>query len=156
MRNLKRSSAGHDQASIRNNGILKSSRSNVHDLGLMRSLRSVQKMDVGSNIHSDGLMRSLRSDQMDVSSNVHSDGLMRSLRSIRKSGIMKSLRSLPPMEDAHQDDQQAAYMVDEEDIFKKPLISAFPLSAELRPIRSSLMMRHLYGRLTSMFVYGYF
>ena len=81
-------------------------------------------MDVGSNIHSDGLMRSLRSDQMDVGSHVHSDGLMRSLRSIRNDGIMRSLRSLPPMKDAHQDDQQAAYMVDEEDIFKKPLRSA--------------------------------
>merc|ERR1711936_1056246 len=60
LRNLKRSSPGHDQASIRDNGILKSSRSNVHDLELMRSLMSV-KMDVGSDAHSDGLMRSLRS-----------------------------------------------------------------------------------------------
>ena len=94
--------------------------------------------------------------KMDVGSDVNSDELMRSLGSTGNEGIMRSLRSLPPMKDAHQDDQQAAYMVDEEDIFKKPLISAFPLSAELRPIRSSLMMRHLYGRLTSMFVYGYF
>jgi len=110
-------------------------------------------MDVGSNIQSDGLMRSLRSDQMDVGSHVHSDGLMRSLRSIRNDGIMRSLMSLPPMKDAHQDDQQAAYMVDEEDIFKKPLRSAFPLSAELRPMRSSLS--DLYDRLSRIFVFGY-
>ena len=105
-------------------------------------------MDVGSNIHSDGLMRSLRSDQMDVGSHVHSP-----LRSIRNDGIMRSLRSLPPMKDAHQDDQQAAYMVDEDDVFKMPLRSAFPLSAELRPMRSSLS--DLYDGLSRIFVYGY-
>ena len=129
LRNLKRSSPGGDQASIRDNGILRSSRSNVHDLELMRSLMSV-KMDVGSD--------------------VHSDGLMRSLRSIRNDGIMRSPRSLPPMEDAHQDDQQPAYMVDEEevDIFRKPLRSTVPLSAELRSMRSSLIPSHLYDGLT--------
>ena len=118
LRNLKRSSPGGDQASIRDNGILRSSRSNVHDLELMRSLRSVH---------------------MDVGSNVHSDGLMRSLRSIRNEGIMRSLRSLPPMEEAHQD---------EEDIFRKPLRSTVPLSAELRSMRSSLIPSHLYDGLT--------
>ena len=87
---------------------------------------------------------------MDVGSNVHSDGLMRSLRSIRNDGIMRSPRSLPPMEDAHQDDQQPAYMVDEEevDIFRKPLRSTVPLSAELRSMRSSLIPSHLYDGLT--------
>ena len=45
---------------------------------------------------------------------------------------------MPPLEDAHQDNQQAAIMVDEEqvDIFKKPL---GPMS---------MILSHLYDRLT--------
>merc|ERR1711920_1058075 len=96
LRNLKRSSPGGDQASIRDNGILRSSRSNVHDLELMRSLRSVH-MDVGSNVHSDGLMRSLRS--------IRNEGIMRSLRSLltcRAEAYQILLDAEAPLWQAHQ------------------------------------------------------
>ena len=82
--------------------------------------------------------RVLRSFHKNVGNNVHSNGLMRSPKSIRNDGIMRSLRSFPPLEDAHQDNQQAASIVDEEqvDIFKKPLGSM------------SMILSHLYDRLT--------